>query len=66
MDWKDNSLKVCVWIADSPCHGLKYHKSSLSDDFKDRKENEDVEGEIKKIAENNISLYFFEITTDTD
>ncbi|KAL4478621.1 hypothetical protein ABPG74_006856 [Tetrahymena malaccensis] len=65
LSWKENSLNLMIWIADSPCHGKQFHEENIRDDFLQDSE-EDVKILLKKICDLNVDFYFFKITKWTD
>ena len=63
-NWKYNARAI-VLVADSPCHGKKYHnyEDSFPDGIPYRK---NIEESLEILAKNNISLYCIKITEQTD
>ena len=62
--WKSNS-RVIILVADSPCHGKKYH--TLEDDYPNGiQSRKNIEESLEVLAKNNTSLYCIRITEFTD
>ena len=62
--WKYNARAI-VLVADSPCHGKKYH--NLDDNFPDGiPYRKNIEESLEILAEDNISLYCIKIRDQTD
>ena len=65
-NWKSNA-RFAILVADSPCHGSKYHSSIVSDNYPNGDPNRrNIEELIKNLAEKNISLFCTKITGYTD
>ena len=62
--WKSNA-KFIVFVADAPGHGLKYdpYDNTYPDGIEGRK---DIEESVEELAENNVSMFCLNITSDTD
>ena len=62
--WKYNARAI-VLVADSPCHGKKYHnyEDSFPDGIPYRK---NIEESLEILAKDNVSLYCIKITEQTD
>ena len=62
--WKYNARAI-VLVADSPCHGKKYH--NLVDNFPDGiPYRKNIEESLEILAKDNISLYCIKIREQTD
>ena len=64
-NWQNNA-RFLIFIADCPCHGLKYHNMATDSYPYGISSRRDIEESIKELAENNISLFCMRITQYTD
>ena len=63
-NWKYNARAI-VLIADSPCHGKKYH--TMNDNFPNGiPYRKNIEESLEILAKNKVSLYCIKITEQTD
>ncbi|KAL4463541.1 hypothetical protein ABPG72_010883 [Tetrahymena utriculariae] len=63
--WKQNALKILIWIADSPCHGQEFHDDSVNDEFPED-DGEDLKKLLKQICDLDIDIYFYKINDTTN
>lgn len=70
MNWSEK-YRLAIVIANSPCHGKRYHNPKkyvsfwiFSKDY-DRKPNEDIEGVIKEIVKKDIVLLVIRFNDET-
>ena len=63
--WTSNA-KIAILVTDAPCHGIKYHKEDLIDNYPggDPK-GKDIEELVDKMAKMNISLICIELQNYT-
>ena len=65
-EWTSKA-KFAVLITDAPCHGLKYHKKDLLDNYKEGIRNrKDIEESVKELANKGVSLICIRINDKTD
>ena len=64
-NWQNNA-RFLIFIADCPCHGLKYHNLNKDLYPNGAPNRRNIEELIKELAENNISLFCLKITEYTD
>ena len=65
-NWKNNA-RFIIFVADSPCHGNKYHASNIIDSYPNGAPNRrNIEELIAELAQNNISLFCMKITESTN
>ncbi|EGG13692.1 hypothetical protein DFA_11453 [Cavenderia fasciculata] len=66
-EWKEGYTKVCIHVADAPCHGTKYHDfGAVSDSLPHGDTNVPPEEQIKTMKNRGIDYYFIKINHQTD
>ena len=58
-----SEVRYAILIADSPCHGAKYHDKEISDNYS---EIDDMEKILEKMIEEKINLFVLKIKDTTD
>ena len=67
LSWRENSVKYCLLIADTPCNGKKYSNKEYEDDYPEGDPNGlNPELLISEFAIKNIILFFIKINNDND
>ncbi|KAL4455997.1 hypothetical protein ABPG73_011934 [Tetrahymena malaccensis] len=65
LEWKQNSLNLLIWIADSPCHGEEFHDDTVNDHYPEDS-GEVLKNLFKQICEKDIDIYFYKIDETTN
>merc|ERR1719193_761601 len=66
LNWR-HTVRVCIIIADAPCHGKQYHPSYIRDDHPDGDVNKrDPCNIVEKMRKKDLNLHFFKINASTD
>ena len=67
-EWKGNS-RFTILVTDSPCHGKKYY-DDISENYDNYPEGDklgrNIEDYIKKLAEDEVSMFCLKINNSTD
>ena len=64
--WKSNA-RFSILVTDAPCHGLKYHKKDLFDNYPNGVSNsKNIEDLVEDMAKKDISLICIKLKDDTD
>ncbi|EGG13687.1 hypothetical protein DFA_11448 [Cavenderia fasciculata] len=64
--WKEGYTKVCVHVADAPCHGTKYHSLTREEDSYPDGDSTHPEEQIRTMKGRGIDYYFVRINHLTD
>ncbi|EGG13713.1 hypothetical protein DFA_11474 [Cavenderia fasciculata] len=66
-EWKNDHTKVCIHVADAPCHGTKYHDlGAASDTLPHGDTSGHPEEQVKTMKNRGIDYYFIKISPHTD
>jgi len=65
LSWIENSIKLCFFVADAPCHGRQYH--NCNDDYPSGNPNGLVlEDLVKEFSDREILLTCYKLTNETE
>jgi hypothetical protein len=67
LSWKHRT-RLMVHVADAPCHGTKYHKADIDDDYPDGDPGGLAPEEVLKklMAQQHVNYFFLKINSSTD
>ena len=64
--WKSNA-RFSILVTDAPCHGLRYHKKDLFDNYPNGVPNsKNIEDLVEEMAKKKISLICITLQDDTN
>jgi hypothetical protein len=59
--------KICLFVADAPAHGMRYHDINVGDSYpKGDKNGLEPSEQMKEVARRGWDFYFIRINSSTD